>query len=267
VTKKKAKLTDKPAFFLSYSRDDETRARTIEKALTDFGVDVWRDARIAGGADWFFALQAGLRQARGVVILISDSSLKSDWVAYEFAFAMGADKPVVIVSLIKKTKLPDPMNRFQTVEFSNRKGLAQEIYDGIVEQSRRTMRERASSPTLVAKFQEKDGQVNRLSDERIPSLGLELWVEHVPPSTMSVSFEILDIGFHDPKWTVRRERTPAPREFLTDEDLNSYGDIEIWARGKNWATTSRLYEALMRYYSGRPINKDTRRALTQIRNN
>jgi hypothetical protein len=84
-----------------------------------------------------------------------------------------------------------------------------------------------------------------------------------------VAFEILDLGFRDRKWTKRR--TASPREFLTD-DMNSYGDVEIWAGGVgvgkgNWNTTSRLYEALVRYHRSRPMNAEIQRGLKQIREN
>jgi len=54
--------------------------------------------------------------------------------------------------------------------------------------------------------------------------------------------------------------------------MNSYGDIEIWARGVGrdeglWLSKSTLYEALIRYYTQRTTSAEVRRGLKQIREN
>jgi hypothetical protein len=262
-----------PSVFLSYSRRDSARARALEAALKARKVPVWRDVRsIAAGERWSDAIEQGIRESRGVAVLITAASAASEWVTYEYALATGAQVPVVAVR-VRKAMVPSPIRRFQIVEYSDARSVAKSIDQGILAQSRAAGRKRASTPTLVARFQEVNGEIALASGGKIPQIWMELWMEQVPSQTRTVAFEILDLGFRDRKWTVRRRKQGANslREFLTD-DMNSYGDVEIWARGvgrgpANWAINSRLYEALLRYYRSRPKNAEVRRALKQIREN
>jgi hypothetical protein len=266
-------MKKKPTVFLSYSRQDQARATALEAALKDRCLHVWRDIRsISAGARWSQAIEAGIRSSRGVVVLITPASATSEWVTYEYAFATGAKIPVVAVTT-RGARVPSPIQQFQIVAYGEAGSVAKRIDAGLSDQSRAAGQERATSPTLVAKFREVNGEPAVASDGKTPCLWIDLWLEQVPRQTKSVSFEIPDEGFRDRKWTVRRGRrgTGVHREFLTD-DMNSYGDIELWARGigrgpGNWSASWRLYEALIRYYRSRPIGPGIRTALKQIRKN
>jgi hypothetical protein len=266
-------MKKRPSVFLSYSRKDSKLATALEKALRERNLHVWRDVRsIMAGERFSDSIEQGIRDSRGLVVLITAASASSEWVTYEYAFATGARVPVVAVR-VQKATVPSPIQHFQVVEYSDARSAAERIDQGILKQSRAATRERASAPKLVAKFQEANGEISLASGGKTPSICIDLWVEQVPAQTRSVAFEILDEGFRDNKWVVRRtdQGAHSPREFLTD-DMNSYGDVEIWARGVgsksvNWSITSSLYEALLRYYRSRPKSAGVRRALKQIREN
>lgn len=253
--------------FLSYSRKDEDSARALEQALEALDLRVWRDTRsIAAGTKWPEALENAIRNARGVAVLMTAASAGSDWVTYEYAFATGAQIPIVAV-IMGRAEIPAPLRNFQIVSYSTPRNAAEQIVEGIRYQSRAVRRVRASTPRLVAKFQEENGSLCRTGK----SIWLYLWIEDAPRETRSVTFEIMDLGFEDRKWTEPRAkgRKNELREFVTDE-MNSYGDVEIWARGNGagrgaWLTKSTLYEALVRYHGRRPANLQIRRGLNQIR--
>lgn len=263
-----------PSIFLSYCRANRKLALNLETALANRGLGVWRDERsISGGEEFSVAIEKGIRESRGLLVLVTTESTRSDWVTYEYAFATGAGVPVVAVG-VKGTKLPSPIRRFQVVRYSNAKGAAAEVDRGLRKQARAAGQARAASPKLVAKFQEMNGAVLRASGGRTPSLCMELWVEHAPRTTKSVTFEIPDEGVEDNKWTVKRSGRDwnSYREFLTDEELNLWGDVEMWAYGslpgrQSWSANSTLYEALQRYYRNRATTPEIRRALVQIRKN
>lgn len=258
--------------FLSYSRVDRDRARNLERALTDAGLQVWRDEHsIDAGTNWSQEIEKGIRRSRGLVVLLSEASVESVWVAYETAFAAGARVPVVSV-VVKGTRVPETLDRFEYVRFGVA-GAAKKIDTGIRAQARAAGTEAASSPMLFARFQEADGEIVTASSGKVPSLCMELWIERAPPRTVRVSFELPDLSVPEAerRWTVKRPKRAGAnvREFLTD-DMNSYGDMEIWAagslpKGKPWSIRSTVYEALTRYYALNPQTGDIRRALRQIR--
>lgn len=255
--------------FLSYSRNDIKPALEIEAGLSGLGWEVFRDeVGISAGTEWRPALDTNLRKARAMVLLVSPASRASNWVTYEYAFASGAGIPVVSVSL-KGAKAPKAIRHFQSQLYPSPDAF-QRIHDGLLVQIREAKSVGRPDPTLVAKFYEKRGCVHRQSDDRIPELLMELWVEHAPATTTEVAFNILE-DVVEPEWTIKRQRRPAAREFLTD-DISLWGDVDIVARGalstgKSWTTRSRLYDALVRYYATEDPNADVRRALKQIRQN
>ena len=262
----------KPTIFLSYSRTDRDRARNVERVLAEDGLHVWRDERsIYAGTEWSQAIERGIRRSRGLVVLLTQASAQSEWVLYEAAFAVGAKVPLVPV-VVAGARVPAPLSRFQGVKYGATR-LARKVDAGIRAQARETGEMAALSPKLVARFQEADGEIVPASAGRVPSLLMDLWVEQAPPGTVSVSFEILDLTFpkSERKWTIgRSKRAPAEiRQFLTD-DMNSYGDVDIWAagkvtKGKPWSIRTTLYEALTRYYTTRRPNAAIRQGLRQIR--
>ena len=84
----------------------------------------------------------------------------------------------------------------------------------------------------MARFQEHDGEVVRKGRGKFAPLGIDLWMEGLPSHTRSNAFEVLDESFPEPSWRLARPRSGKmeARPFLTD-DFDSYGDVEIWARG------------------------------------
>jgi hypothetical protein len=128
-----------------------------------------------------------------------------------------------------------------------------------------------TKPVLVAEFQEENGEIVKIEEEEddLPSISMDLWIENAPAQTALVYFEITDKGVEGRKWSQRRSK--GPRAFLAD-DLNSWGDLEIWARGTlsdstEWTTKSGLYEALRRHYGTGRQRPEIQEALEQIRDN
>jgi hypothetical protein len=234
------------------------------------GWKVWRDeVSIGGGAVWHTALDTGLRKADAVLVLVSAKSVKSEWVTYEYAFATGAAIPVVAVSL-DKTDAPGPIRKFQAIAYPGPDAAAR-IHAGLLDQASRAAESLKTTPMLFARFYEEDGEIYRLSNARVPAIAMELWVEHAPPRTTEVAFEVLE-GVEGSTWTVKRSKRTQARQFLTDEGFNLWGDVDIVARGRtpggrDWTTRSRVYDALVRYYANVQPSADVRKGLKQIRDN
>src|SRR3977135_2442055 len=137
-------MKNRPTVFLSYSHHDQARASAIEDALTARGLHVWRDIRsIAGGARWSEAIENGIRGSRGAVVLITASTASSEWVIYEYAFATGAGIPVVAV-MTRGAAIPNPIQQFQVVKYTDPRSVAKKIDAGLSDQSRAAGQKRAT---------------------------------------------------------------------------------------------------------------------------
>ena len=66
--------------FVSYTRDDELKARQLANTLTDHGWDVWWDRHIPPGQDFSEVIQHQLEDAKCVVVLWSKASIASEYV-------------------------------------------------------------------------------------------------------------------------------------------------------------------------------------------
>jgi hypothetical protein len=256
-----------PYIFLSYSHEDGGWASTLQQQLSGRGLSVWLDKEIPGGTRWHEMIDARIREARAVIVLLTNSSAKSSWVTYEYALATGANVPVVAVAL-PGIAAPAPIQHFQIVTYSTPEEALKQIHNGI-EAQERSLKERTISPVMLARFMESGGKLVRYR-AKPPALRIELWVEQVPVQTQSVKFEILDLEIQDRRWNVHRgERAGKEmRQFLSNDVLLNR-NVEILALGigvemGNWSAKSTIHEALKRYYSGDRINADIQGALKQF---
>ena len=256
--------------FISYSNEDRPAALELKKALEDIGLAVWMDDfRLVAGDTFPNGLEEGIRSSVGVVILLTPASTKSQWVTYEFAFARGADVPVMVVRA-GEVALPAPLDSYHAITDALPEQIAAKVRGALDKHSAEARKQLASQPRLVAKFQEQNGKVVRIGRSKVPSLCIDLWIENAPADTQQVAFELSDLEFARRKWTLGRKKN-AIREFLTD-DMNSYGDVEVWARGflaggESWLLKTSLYEALTIFYRDVNASPDVSSALLQIRNN
>ena len=69
--------------FLSYSRADRPKAQQIAKALEQEGFTVWWDKILRAGQTYDEVTEGMLRDARVVIVLWSEVSVKSKWVRAE----------------------------------------------------------------------------------------------------------------------------------------------------------------------------------------
>ncbi|MGT2437549.1 toll/interleukin-1 receptor domain-containing protein [Bradyrhizobium betae] len=135
--------------FLSYSSKDETRAIALERSLEALKLPVSRDERsISPGTKWFDAIEKGVRDLRGVIVLVTKASRLSEWVIYEYSLARGAGIPVIAV-LADGKAIPDPLQPFQAVKHDDPDKVAEKIKKALADQSRAIGRNRASSAPVL----------------------------------------------------------------------------------------------------------------------
>ena len=102
--------------FISYARADRQRVAPLATALAAKGFDVWWDALIEGGAGFAKTIEAQLEKADAVIVVWSVTSVSSDWVRDEAAFARDR-KRIVPVSL-DGTEAPLGFRQYHTIDLS-----------------------------------------------------------------------------------------------------------------------------------------------------
>ncbi len=104
--------------FLSYDRDDLSRARSIASTLEQDGHVVWWDSHIKGGAQFSEEIEQALKSADYVVVLWSAHSIRSPWVRDEAAAGRDAGRLVPVT--LDGTEPPLGFRQFQTIDLSKR---------------------------------------------------------------------------------------------------------------------------------------------------
>jgi hypothetical protein len=102
--------------FVSYSHDDQDYADALLRALSESGLVVWNDESLMAGSDWAIEIESALAKAKFMVLLVSPSSLQSQWVNYELGYAIAAKKPVISVLIRDVSDIPTHLARIQYID-------------------------------------------------------------------------------------------------------------------------------------------------------
>lgn len=102
--------------FLSYAREDRTRAADVAAALTRRGWTVWWDRQLLPGDTFEQAIARQLADARCVVVLWSSTSVTSDWVRDEAGEARNARK--LVPALIDEVSPPFGFRQYQNANLA-----------------------------------------------------------------------------------------------------------------------------------------------------
>jgi hypothetical protein len=108
----------RPAFFVSYSRQQAPLAGAVRTALSEQAKSVWFDLdRLAVGDAWRKEIARGIEACDELVLLVSDASLRSREVWHEVDAAVAARKivrPVIVERL--STALPPSIQRLHCLD-------------------------------------------------------------------------------------------------------------------------------------------------------
>jgi hypothetical protein len=85
--------------FISYKREDAAFVQTLEQKLKEADIDSWTDAQIQAGEDWRNAIDEHIAEAFALIVVMTPDAQKSEYVTYEWSFAMGLGIPIVPINL------------------------------------------------------------------------------------------------------------------------------------------------------------------------
>ena len=103
--------------FLSYSRQDQSRAKAIATALERHGHEVWWDRHLEGGSRYATEIEGELKRADVVVVLWSQASVQSPWVQDEAAEGRNSGRLVPVV--IDDSQPPLGFRQFQAIDLAD----------------------------------------------------------------------------------------------------------------------------------------------------
>ncbi|MDJ0771422.1 MAG: toll/interleukin-1 receptor domain-containing protein [Ilumatobacter sp.] len=81
--------------FLSYSHQDEGYVAKLARSLCDRGIDTWMDSEIEYGDQYPAVIEQHLDDCSAVVVVMSEHSRRSEWVANELTYAKAKGKNVL----------------------------------------------------------------------------------------------------------------------------------------------------------------------------
>jgi len=111
--------------FLSYAHQDIGQAETLAQLLEANGLTVWWDRRMVAGDKINDVIDEELEKAKGIIVLWSRISVKSDWVRGEALTAQQLGKLIPIK--IEDCKLPIQYRGIHTPEVYKGKGELQKL--------------------------------------------------------------------------------------------------------------------------------------------
>jgi tetratricopeptide (TPR) repeat protein len=107
-------LTD---LFISYARGDRERVARLAEALQSSGYSVWSDVDLDGGIEYSREIESRIHAAKAVVVVWSETSVESSWVADEAELGRDAGKLVPLVIDDVRPKIG--FRQFQSIDFCN----------------------------------------------------------------------------------------------------------------------------------------------------
>ncbi len=104
--------------FLSYSTRDHHFAELAGIKLGEAGISLWRDkGQLRAGGDWRGGIEQGISESIAVLVALSQSSVESSYVTFEWAYGLGKGKTVVPVKL-EACKVHPRLEPIQYLDFS-----------------------------------------------------------------------------------------------------------------------------------------------------
>jgi hypothetical protein len=105
--------------FLSYCSKDHFFAQLAQHKLEKERIKVWLDGhQLRAGDDWRQEIDRGIADSYAVIVALSAASARSHYVTYEWASAIGKDKPIVPVLLEACDRHPR-IEPIQYLDFTN----------------------------------------------------------------------------------------------------------------------------------------------------
>lgn len=107
-----------PYVFISYENKDIDFAENLIGRLERAGFPAWIDNEIGAGEEWRTEIDLAIRNALALVVIMTPEAKASEYVTYEWSFALGAHVKVIPV-MLRSAKLHPRLAALQHLDFTN----------------------------------------------------------------------------------------------------------------------------------------------------
>src|SRR5436309_3404779 len=106
--------------FISYRHEtDSDFAEILIHNIEKAGFDTWVDTdKLHAGEDWGAEIDEAIKEALALIVIMSPKAKASEYVTYEWSFALGAEKKVIPV-MFKQTTLHPRLEALQYLNFTH----------------------------------------------------------------------------------------------------------------------------------------------------
>jgi hypothetical protein len=242
--------------FVSYAREDKDFARQLILRLRESGRIPWQDLRnLKGGDDYQATIDDALRNAEALVVVMSPHATKSQYVTYEWAFALGAGVRVIPV-VKKRTTLHPRLINIQYIDFTTRRGTPWVDLRKALPGRPSTI---SISPEIHARFNVIGGNPEKQGGYYV----IKVYIHKAPRAADQVTYEFHDETLKRGKWPTRATTTNFESMILSNGDSLMTALIRTPGK-KSLRIASPLYDALRRGHGSHPGPR-IKRALNEIR--
>jgi TIR domain len=85
--------------FISYKHEDLDFAENVQSRLERARFKTWMDSHIQAGAEWRAQIDQALRDAFVMVVIMTPEAKASEYITYEWSFAVGMGLKIIPIKL------------------------------------------------------------------------------------------------------------------------------------------------------------------------
>lgn len=230
-------MTQQKHIFVSYAEEDRKFAQRLNKSLLESGRIAWQDrTNIKGGDNYQEKIDKAIRNAEALVVVMSPWATRSQYVTYEWAFALGAGIRVIPVVVKKQTTLHPRLTAIHYIDFTTRSGSPWVSLRDALPKLPSTI---VIGPEIRAKFNLVHGKPEQRGDYFV----IDVYISGAPQGADQVTYEFHDETLKTGKWPSKSSASEFRSTILSNGDSLLTASIRTPGK-KPLRIASPLYEAL-----------------------
>src|SRR5450432_297896 len=117
--------------FISYKHNDHIDLFEMLKDKLEKKYIVWTDNDLIVSETWTRAIDNAIKDSMAVVILMTEGAEQSRYVTYEWSYALGAGKPIIVLKVEDQLDLHPRLQEIQYSDFTKNPRPWDELYAGL----------------------------------------------------------------------------------------------------------------------------------------